>query len=559
MTDPYPTFSTKVYYEITENHPGTGCQVLFPITYAEGMGTQFEHIRFSDGVDAEVPYYIDSYVESTSANVWIKLSASNYITLHYGDTSSSSASSGTDTFDLFDDFAGTNGASPNLELWTVEHGGTGSGSILLNGSGSVVISPAQTVSNAEALVSIQTFSQGIVINISNSVSGARYVDVCLGEDVLQAGNALSDWWHPSLGDGIRFTTQNIGNATGSKIEQTTAAGTLTQLSTCSNIPYPVASTAYTHEYTWASSLIKWTRDGTVISQNTSDMGSTASYRIAFSPGELYDGNGAILTLDRVYVRKYYATSPTFAEIPAPIGAGGIFPSGIFPTNIFPSGIFQRDLYFYYYIHIFNDEEITMNQIPGTTQNQPIQILDSSGNVVTGTGSNVSVYYSLNGGDVTAWTPAPTISVYNTYMRRHQIEIPSAIGDTTFDSGDTLEVSVIAAEGSGYIKIYFGYGGISTGGGSESVITSYTLDASEKTIDTTDTTLTIEQIKYILNLTTGNEIYDSSNPRKRRLQMTAPADQVGIDISIASGVISYIESSAMTDDDKIKIVVESAHI
>lgn len=88
---------------------------------------------------------------------------------------------------------------------------------------------------------------------------------------------------------------------------------------------------------------------------------------------------------------------------------------------------------------------------------------------------------------------------------------------------------------------------------------YTIDASENTITLTSpyNVVTVEQIKNIFNLTQGSEIYNCLNPRKRRLFLTAP-DNVGIDITVGSGatagVITYIEDSDMTDDDKIQIVV-----
>jgi len=101
------------------------------------------------------------------------------------------------------------------------------------------------------------------------------------------------------------------------------------------------------------------------------------------------------------------------------------------------------------------------------------------------------------------------------------------------------------------------GGTATSGGSESIITGYTHVASARTIDTGDTALTVEQIISIFNLSQGCEIYNCLNPRKHRMYLIAP-DNEGIDISITNGVITYIEDSGMTNDDKLMIIVRSAH-
>jgi len=106
------------------------------------------------------------------------------------------------------------------------------------------------------------------------------------------------------------------------------------------------------------------------------------------------------------------------------------------------------------------------------------------------------------------------------------------------------------------------GAISIGAsvGAEKVIPAayYTLDASELTITlaTPYDSTTVEQILSIFNLTTGNEIYNCLNPRKRRSFL----QEAGIDISVGSGatggVITYIEDSVMADTDKLMIIVNT---
>jgi len=102
--------------------------------------------------------------------------------------------------------------------------------------------------------------------------------------------------------------------------------------------------------------------------------------------------------------------------------------------------------------------------------------------------------------------------------------------------------------------------IGTSVGAEKVIPAayYSLDASEKTITLSSPydTVTVEQILSIFDLTTGSEIYNCLTPRKRRSFNTGD-DAVGIDITVATGVITYIEdATGIADTDKIMIVVNT---
>jgi hypothetical protein len=86
-----------------------------------------------------------------------------------------------------------------------------------------------------------------------------------------------------------------------------------------------------------------------------------------------------------------------------------------------------------------------------------------------------------------------------------------------------------------------------------VIPSYNFDASEKTITLGSryADLTIGQILEIKNLTKQIDIYTSKNPRKRRLRR----NEAGMDISVADGVITFIETATMEDTDRIQITAD----
>jgi hypothetical protein len=83
----------------------------------------------------------------------------------------------------------------------------------------------------------------------------------------------------------------------------------------------------------------------------------------------------------------------------------------------------------------------------------------------------------------------------------------------------------------------------TGCGGLEVITGYTHNATAKTIDTKDTTLKVEQIEEIYNLTRYQLIYTCSDPSRASISISDETP----------GVINYTYSGTMTNGDKIRIV------
>jgi len=94
-----------------------------------------------------------------------------------------------------------------------------------------------------------------------------------------------------------------------------------------------------------------------------------------------------------------------------------------------------------------------------------------------------------------------------------------------------------------------------------VVTDYTLNAatSQITLGTDFASTTIEQILEIRNITKNCEIYTCKNPSARRLFADDPAERVGIDISLALGVISFYDSTVMADTDEIFIHIDSPDV
>jgi hypothetical protein len=103
----------------------TDYQVAINLTYSSNMQPDFSDIRFTwynstDGSEIEIPYWIESKVNSTWAYVWVKVpyipaSSTATIYVYYGNPSATSLSNGTAVFAFYDDF----NDRTTLGNWTV--------------------------------------------------------------------------------------------------------------------------------------------------------------------------------------------------------------------------------------------------------------------------------------------------------------------------------------------------------------------------------------------------------------------------------------------------------
>ncbi|NTW31332.1 MAG: DUF2341 domain-containing protein [Bacteroidetes bacterium] len=110
----------------------TNYQVKHTITFVAGkMKADFSDLRFTDGSCTQLNYYIETYTASTSATVWVKVpsvpTSGTTIYMHYGNSSATSLSNGTNTFEFFDDFED---GVVSTSLWTKTSNVTESGGIL---------------------------------------------------------------------------------------------------------------------------------------------------------------------------------------------------------------------------------------------------------------------------------------------------------------------------------------------------------------------------------------------------------------------------------------------
>jgi flagellin-like protein len=88
----------------------TDYQVQLNVTYDSDMIDDFSDLRFTDSdCQTLIPYWVESYVSSDSAVVWVNVpaipaSSTTTIYMYYGNPSATSESNPDDTFDLFLDF-----------------------------------------------------------------------------------------------------------------------------------------------------------------------------------------------------------------------------------------------------------------------------------------------------------------------------------------------------------------------------------------------------------------------------------------------------------------------
>ncbi len=93
-------------------------QVMITVPYATGMNADFSDLRFVTKTGTSLDFWLESKTDSTTANIWVELedaigaSSLDYIYMRYGNPDLTSASSGANTFIVWDNFVG------GTEQWT---------------------------------------------------------------------------------------------------------------------------------------------------------------------------------------------------------------------------------------------------------------------------------------------------------------------------------------------------------------------------------------------------------------------------------------------------------
>jgi uncharacterized protein YjdB len=132
---------------VTVNNPGatilTNYQVSITVNTqalitAGKMNAAGNDIRFSDGVCTNLPYWIESGINTASTVIWINdntiPTGNSTIFMYYSNPAAPAASDGNATFIIFDDF---NGASLDLAKWTK----VGTGNVVVSGGAVTMTTP----------------------------------------------------------------------------------------------------------------------------------------------------------------------------------------------------------------------------------------------------------------------------------------------------------------------------------------------------------------------------------------------------------------------------------
>lgn len=191
----------------------TDFQVRLNVTYSAAMRADFGDLRFKNATGADMSYWLESQSNSNWAVAWVKvppgLTTSNYtFYAQYGNASLASASNGTATFILFDDF-GTFPLSQNWDCYSCAGGytcGTSGGLLHLAGGGgdsrAYVKSKIETPANISLDFSAAYISGGHQIGgtihwngVSGDVAGTCEPDSDF--ELFYWGGGLLLWKHES--------------------------------------------------------------------------------------------------------------------------------------------------------------------------------------------------------------------------------------------------------------------------------------------------------------------------------------------------------------------------
>lgn len=188
ITNFEPNYQTKV--EITDYNDYTNMQ------------PDFDDIRFYDETSGlELPYFIESKVDGTSATIYIKTLVNNNVYMYYGNTSATSSGNIDRVYDFYDDFQGTSIDTAKWEEIDPNNSFTQNDVLQINDAGSDGWS--------KALISQKTFDRNI--------GKVLYVDLTTydtgGNNHLMVGWELNQSTNPSytqLVHGFYWNNSSLG-------------------------------------------------------------------------------------------------------------------------------------------------------------------------------------------------------------------------------------------------------------------------------------------------------------------------------------------------------------
>jgi hypothetical protein len=262
-----------------------GVQEWINIYFYDGMDENGADIRFSDILGVTLPYWIETKT-STYFKVWVKLPASaTTIYFYYGNPSATSESSGTNTFDFFDDFEGT---SLDSSKWTRR--GT-YGSTVISGGIAQISGPA-----ADNNWEIQSTGAKVAFNTGIYEFSAKVA--------VDADNSARRWMVGTEDSASTSATLFIVTSAGARAYYTSVPGTTQTTGRTSAI------TSYTQ--------LKIINNGTSTRfYEDNVLKATHSTTVPATPQGLVLGSRSDdvpLSVQWCRVRKYVATEPTLSML-----------------------------------------------------------------------------------------------------------------------------------------------------------------------------------------------------------------------------------------------------
>ena len=270
-------------------------QTRVNVGYLAGMNADFSDIRFYDASGKmELPYWIESKVDSSSAVVWLRTGPANDIYMYYGNPSAVTSSSGIGTFEFFDDFTG---ASINTGKWMVVNGAN------YYSQNNELIASGGPGAWTSGMVSVAGFARPFVFEMKQITTGGT--EMMLGVKDAGAGISYTDFPYAIyLQNSINLLVYEDGNNRGNRGTRSLNAWDnfkVEVLATGAKYYAGISTAAYTTYYTGAYS-------------------SESPLKVGFT------NVNRTFRVDDARVRKYAATEPTVA-IGAPADWAGSFGAG----------------------------------------------------------------------------------------------------------------------------------------------------------------------------------------------------------------------------------------
>jgi len=301
---------------ITERSGNTLTDYQVPVTVdtaslisAGKMRPDCGDIRFRDSIGSEIPYWIESGINTDNTRIWVKVPSiaalgSTTIYMYYGNPSLGSMSNGTATFCFFDDFN-----SLDTTQWTVSTSGNAQASV---SNGELVLSAPQGipwVSGGDVRVILKSVWQGsyIIGAKARRQSALGYVS---HTGIIWRVNEVGGWWANE--HWVYMDTYN--NADKAQLEMSNNAGiTIANLTT---VPISSAETTIYIKRDYPAKNYYSVIDGTqqlgslnevtngswTILQNTNKVGMSAN--------NVYSCPSFDFRYDWFLVSKYVSPEPT---------------------------------------------------------------------------------------------------------------------------------------------------------------------------------------------------------------------------------------------------------